>query len=506
MAGIMGIRRISKALLKPIVIILVVALGIGLFFVGWPRYRSGDDGYAWYKGPSAKVNGVKIKDQEFNSILLQLTQRYGSFYSEEQLREETLKYLVDQELITQALKKEKIKVTKAETQEFLDQLKKIYPTEEEMDGLIRQTGAGNMKGLMKLIEEQLARQKLFTKLAERAEISLAEDEVKERYEMFELAHILVATSEMVVAEPLSDAKALEKAKEIHRKVEKGEDFTVLAKEYSDDQGNKDNGGWLGRGTVFNFRGSFVKEFMEAALALEIGEVSAPVKTQYGYHLIKMVDKKLAVGAEWEKEKEKIGQEILTERFLNEGEFEKWLKKQEEEAELVILDPALRAFRLRLEKKWSEAAEAYEKAIKDKRYKNDLRIYLSASDVYQEAEDYEQALGVLARAPEETQESLEVYLAKAEIYRADDREEEVKEALASAELKAGENLGELERVLGYFKEYEMTEEADSLEEKMDRIMERREQEQEELERLLQEEKEKIEGIKGADDLEGEEEGE
>lgn len=495
----MGIRRISKTLLKPIVIILVLAMGIGLFFIYWPQNRASmSSGSAWYKGPAAKVNGVKIKDEEFNSILLQLYQRYGSYYSEEQLKEETLKYVIDQELLVQGIKDHKIKVSKDEVKAFMDKLKKIYPTVEEMDNLIRQTGVGNEKGLKKLIEDQLARQKLFAKLAEEAEITLSEDEAKEKYEVIELAHILIATNDVVVEKPLSDKKALEKAEEVYQRALSGEDFAELAKECSDDQSNKDNGGWLGRGNIVTFRESFVKEFIDAALGLEIGEISGPVKTQYGYHLIKMADKKLATGAEWEKEKKHISNELLAEKFLNEGELDKWLKEQEAEAKLEILDPALRAFRLRLEKKWSEAAEAYEKAIKDKRYKDDLEIYLSTADVYQQAEKYDLALDVLDRVPETNRENLNVYLAKAKIFHAKEDLEEAKKVLATAEKKAGESLYDLQNVLYLLKEYKMDEEAQSLEEKINEIAERQEQEQKELEKLLQEEQERIEGIQGSEE--------
>jgi peptidyl-prolyl cis-trans isomerase SurA len=67
----------------------------------------------------------------------------------------------------------------------------------------------------------------------------------------------------------------------------GERFETLTKEYSEDPGSKDNGGDLG----FFERRTMVKEFDEAAFNLEIGEMSDVVKTQFGYHIIKLTDKK-----------------------------------------------------------------------------------------------------------------------------------------------------------------------------------------------------------------------
>lgn len=82
-------------------------------------------------------------------------------------------------------------------------------------------------------------------------------------------------------------EALTKANEVIAKLNNGEDFAELAKEYSED-GSKDDGGDLG---WFN-RGDMVEEFEEAAIALEKGKYTTePVKSQYGYHIILKTDQK-----------------------------------------------------------------------------------------------------------------------------------------------------------------------------------------------------------------------
>lgn len=86
--------------------------------------------------------------------------------------------------------------------------------------------------------------------------------------------------------PRSDAETLALAQEIQARILAGEDFATLAAEYSDDQSNAQNGGdlgWFGKGAM-------VAAFEEAAFALPVGEVSDPVKTDFGYHLI-LVDEK-----------------------------------------------------------------------------------------------------------------------------------------------------------------------------------------------------------------------
>jgi peptidyl-prolyl cis-trans isomerase C len=85
---------------------------------------------------------------------------------------------------------------------------------------------------------------------------------------------------------LTDAEALAKAQDLRKKVVAGEDFAALAKAESDDAGSGANGGDLG---TFH-HGQMVPAFDTAAYALKPGEVSEPVKTQFGYHIIK-VDKR-----------------------------------------------------------------------------------------------------------------------------------------------------------------------------------------------------------------------
>jgi peptidyl-prolyl cis-trans isomerase SurA len=82
--------------------------------------------------------------------------------------------------------------------------------------------------------------------------------------------------------------AQQKADEIYQKVISGEDFATLAKEFSDDKGSGQQGGLLG----WFGKGRMVKEFEEAAFSLkEKGEISQPVRSQYGFHIIKLEDKR-----------------------------------------------------------------------------------------------------------------------------------------------------------------------------------------------------------------------
>ncbi len=97
----------------------------------------------------------------------------------------------------------------------------------------------------------------------------------------QVRHILISVPKD--ADQAAQAQALEKAKKIREQLKNGADFAELAKQYSQDPGSREQGGDLGWIT----RGIMVKPFEEAAFKLAKGEISEPVRTQYGYHIIQV---------------------------------------------------------------------------------------------------------------------------------------------------------------------------------------------------------------------------
>ncbi|MDE2347575.1 MAG: SurA N-terminal domain-containing protein [Gammaproteobacteria bacterium] len=94
-----------------------------------------------------------------------------------------------------------------------------------------------------------------------------------------VSHILIA-----VTNPKDDAAAKAKAEAIFKRAESGEDFAKLAEEYSQDPGSAKQGGDLG----WNDHTAWVAPFAAAAFAMKVGEIEGPVKTQFGYHILKLV--------------------------------------------------------------------------------------------------------------------------------------------------------------------------------------------------------------------------
>jgi peptidyl-prolyl cis-trans isomerase SurA len=102
-------------------------------------------------------------------------------------------------------------------------------------------------------------------------------------------HILIAFPQE--ASPEDTLKAWQKASDIRERINKGESFEHVARGTSDDQSVKENGGNLGYFTVFQM----IMPFEDAAYALKKGAVSMPVRTPYGYHIIKVTDKRPSKG-------------------------------------------------------------------------------------------------------------------------------------------------------------------------------------------------------------------
>ncbi|WP_223254486.1 peptidylprolyl isomerase [Bacillus sp. HNG] len=114
------------------------------------------------------------------------------------------------------------------------------------------------------------------------------------------------------------------ANEVATKLADGADFAELAKEYSKDTANAGAGGELG----YFGKGEMVADFENAAFSLGIDEISDPVKTEYGYHIIKVTDKKEAKEATFEENKDSI-YKVLFDQKISE-EYSAWLTEKTEE--------------------------------------------------------------------------------------------------------------------------------------------------------------------------------
>ena len=123
----------------------------------------------------------------------------------------------------------------------------------------------------------------------------------------------------------------EQAKELKAKLDKGADFAQLAKENSKDPGSKDDGGNLG----YFGQGQMVPQFEEVVFKLKKGEVSAPVKTQFGWHLVKLEDSRTKQPPAFEIVKDRIAQSLLLQKA------QKTATELRANAKIEIVDPEIK---------------------------------------------------------------------------------------------------------------------------------------------------------------------
>ena len=189
------------------------------------------------------------------------------------------------------------------TEKFVDELvkKEILYQEAKKKGL-----EGNQDYKKKV--EDFKKYTLISLLLEKEiedKAKVTEKDVKDYYEAHKEN---LATSSQIRASHIL-LKTEEEAKKVKEQLGKGGDFARIAKEKSLDTGSAKNGGDLG----FFSRGQMVPEFERAAFSLNVGEVSSPVKTQFGYHIIKVTDKKQEPVAEFEKMKDPLTQKVTAEK-------------------------------------------------------------------------------------------------------------------------------------------------------------------------------------------------
>lgn len=268
-------------------IVMVMVLCLAVFVLGCNANKTDKS--------IAEVNGEKITQADFNALYAVLRADYetsqGTKLDEskdkaviDQIKTNTYDNLVLQKLIRQDAEKNGIKLDTKEVDEYLNYIKESRnSTDKEGYKKFLEETKFTEKGLREYLETQQLNSKLADKVT--ARISAGEKEASQYYEQnktefmdqggIQIYHILV-----------EDEKT---ARDIINKLNNGGDFSALAKEFSIDTSNKDQGGDLG---LVNEDTQFVTEFKTAALALQPGEYTKePVKSQYGYHIIKSGDKK-----------------------------------------------------------------------------------------------------------------------------------------------------------------------------------------------------------------------
>ncbi|CAN1723677.1 peptidyl-prolyl cis-trans isomerase C [Hyphomicrobium sp. 1Nfss2.1] len=201
------------------------------------------------------------------------------------------------------------------------------------------------KKYMDYLHERALREQYFEKSLKE---SVTEEEAKKIYNArlaqmkpepeFAARHILVASEE--------------KAKELRAKIAAGEDFAKVAKENSIDPASKSEGGFLG----YFGPGQMLPEFENVVIKMQKGELSEPVKTAYGWHIIKLEDRRTKAPPSFDQVKDTIMNSLAV-RKAQEASAEMRSK-----AKVEYVDPDLKKLVEEQKKKQAEAMEAAKKAV------------------------------------------------------------------------------------------------------------------------------------------------
>jgi peptidyl-prolyl cis-trans isomerase C len=291
----------------------------------------------------ATVNGSPITQSSFDremSLFERRIRRPISSLQPDQLaqvRDSILNDLINRELLFQESGKRKIEIPKAEIQKELDRIKERYKDPQKFQAVMEQMQMTE-EGLRDQIHRKTAVQKLISQEVG-DKITITETEAKQAYdenpsdfkqkEQVHARHILMKVA--ADADEAAKAEARKKIETVKAKAKEGEDFAELAKAHSEGPSNV-RGGDLG----FFGRGQMVKPFEDAAFSLETGKVSDIVETRFGYHLIKVEEKKAERTLSFDEVKPKLMDKLK--RGKIEQEMMAYLLSLREKAEIETFMP------------------------------------------------------------------------------------------------------------------------------------------------------------------------
>ncbi|MFC2091989.1 peptidylprolyl isomerase [Elusimicrobiota bacterium] len=286
----------------------------------------------------ARVNKEVILLSEYNNRADQIIAEYEKLLTGpdkdkkmQELRSNILDQMIDEKLLVQKAEKEKVRITDAEVDQGMDEIRARFGTEVEFQNEISKQGMSG-EAFRDNVSKQLRVIKLINMKVQSKIQPPTEDEIKQYYkeheeemvapEQVRVRHILVKSQE-----ESTDAAAKKKINEIYDKVKKDPDkFSSFAEQYSEGP-SAAKGGDLG----FFSRGDMVKEFEDTAFAMEVGQMSKPVKTRFGYHIIKLISKKASEKKTFSEVSDRL-KNILYQVKM-EKEYEAYLRSLRDEAKI-----------------------------------------------------------------------------------------------------------------------------------------------------------------------------
>jgi peptidyl-prolyl cis-trans isomerase C len=263
----------------------------------------------------ARVNGESVTKAEFETAVAAIEQQNGGKVPPDQ-RDRILRAVLDQlvgmKLLAQEVKARKVSVPEADVDAQIATLRKQFPSEDVFNQALKtqQRTVESLKAdarrdlsISKLLQDELA-----------SKVTVTADQAKKYYdenpdrfkqpERVRASHILIGVPHG--ADAVTKDAARKRAEDVLKQVKAGKDFAALAKEHSQDPGSAVQGGDLG----YFPRGQMVGPFDEVAFTLAKGATSDLVESQFGFHIIRVVDKQDARTVPLEEVKAKLDEFLL----------------------------------------------------------------------------------------------------------------------------------------------------------------------------------------------------
>ncbi|MFA5859771.1 MAG: peptidylprolyl isomerase [Elusimicrobiota bacterium] len=277
----------------------------------------------------ARVNNEVILQSELEKnmsplIDMLLPKNQQTKENESKLRDNVLDQMINLRLVQQEAKKRGIKISKPEVDRGMETVKNRFPTEADFSNELKRNGY-TLTAFREKIEQQLMMMKILEIEVQSKIVKPTEDDAKTLYnkiqkvvsaggkaesgtelekkeleqlaaefalasaEQVRLRHILFEVKPTATDE--ENEKIKQKAEDVKKQIDNGGDIRELAKKYSDDTDSKNKGGDLGYVPKRNL--PELKDFEGAAFSLPVGGISGVVKTNFGYHILKVEEKKAA---------------------------------------------------------------------------------------------------------------------------------------------------------------------------------------------------------------------
>ncbi len=287
---------------------------------------------------AATVDEEVITASELRERLDIITGYYKKIYTAEELqkyleqaKENVLKETIEEKILLIGAERAEIEISEEEIKKSVEEFKKEFSTDDEFYNQLEKEGFT----FDEFKEKTKSRLKIgkFARLNITRDIRITEEEVANFYEENKSSFLMPAQVKIsqILIKDLEKNEAEKRIEEIFQKLKDGEDFSLLAKSYSEGP-NASSGGDLG----FIYLEQLQPQIRQAVSKLKVGEFTKSVFTSMGYHIIKLEAKKLSQYAPISEVSELIKRKIYDLKAAK--AYEDWMNNAKKNADIVIHSP------------------------------------------------------------------------------------------------------------------------------------------------------------------------